>query len=335
MKLYGTIAIYVHAEDILRTPRFWDKLKRAFGGKPDLRTGHQRASLEATAIVEASRDALRKLGATNAVALVIDNTVLFHDRDGKPDDLGDLFLAFHDNSSVFGEGFDELRLAVEHHEAGLHLVMELQARSEHPKGVPALRLVISGRIEALTPRAGEDAEAYRKRAEPIALDTKALELYRAQFTAFVERVRDALAAGMPTARVEVETAEPRIVRPDPNAKQPPPVSPDDRNYDPYLYYYPSPMFFVADALMWSALFSMAMPMHFPVVDQHNHVQGFTDDPGIQDGPTASPAADDGNYWAGDDEAGADTGTDAGDLGGGDGGSFWDSDVGDLGGGDWF
>ena len=106
MKLYGAIAIHVHAVDILRTPRFWDKLKGAFGGKPDLRTGRQRASIEATAIVEASRDALRRLGATNAISLVIDNTVLFHDRDNQPDDLGDLFLAFHDNSSVFGEGFD-------------------------------------------------------------------------------------------------------------------------------------------------------------------------------------------------------------------------------------
>lgn len=341
MKLYGAIAIHVHAEDILRTPRFWDKLKSAFGGKPDLRTGKQRASVEATAIVEASRDALRKLGANNAISLVIDNTVLFHDRDGAPDDLGDLFLAFHDNSSVFGEGFDELRLAVEHHEAGLHHVMELQARSVHPPGVPALRLVISGRVEALNPRAGEDAEGYRKRVEPLAADAKALELYRTQFTAFVDRVRDALAAVMPTARVQVETAEPRIVRPDPNARELQPQTPDSRNYDPYLYYYPSPMFMMADMLMWSALFSMAMPPHFVVVDHGNHVQGFADDPGIQQGPTTPAAADDGNYWAGDNEAGNDAG--GGDAGGHDdgGGGFWGSDDGgggfdgggDFGGGD--
>jgi hypothetical protein len=294
MKLYGAIAIHVHAEDILRAPRIWDKIKRAFGGKPDLRTGHQRASLEATAIVEAARDALRRLGATNAISLVIDNTVLYQDREGRPDDLGDLFLAFHDNSSVFGEGFDELRLAVEHHEAGLHVVMELQARSEHPVGTPAIRLVISGRIEALTPRSGEDAETYRKRVEPIAGDTRAIEVYRAQLTAFVDRVRDELAAAMPTARVEVERAEPRIVRPEPGAKPEAP-NPDASNYDPYLYWYPSPTWAVADAIMWSALFSAAMPPHVVVVDHHNHVQGFADDPGIEHGPTSS-AGDDGNYW---------------------------------------
>jgi hypothetical protein len=341
MKLYGAIAIHVHAEDILRTPRFFEKIKQAFGGKPDLRTGRQRAALEATAIVEAARDALRRLGATNAISLVIDDTVLFQDRDGEPDDLGDLFLAFHDNSSVFGEGFDELRLAVEHREAGLHVVMELQARSVHPRGVPAMRLVISGRVEALTPRRGEDADAYRQRVEPLANDVKALEMYRVQFTAFVDRVRDALATTMPTARVEVETAEPRIVRPDPDAarRDPQQESPDSRGYDPYLYYYPSPMFFVTDMLMWSALFSMAMPPHFTVVDSHNHVQGFADDPGIQSGPTASdaPAGGDDNYWSGDDQAGGDAGGDVGGDAGGDagGGSWWDGDAGggDAGGGD--
>src|SRR5438876_511081 len=112
MKLYATIAVHVQATGILRAPRFLDKLRRAFGGRPDLRTGTMRSAIEATAVVEGVRDAVRKVGANNAISLVIDETVLFHDRDGKPDDLGDLFLAFAENESVFGQGFDELRLAV-------------------------------------------------------------------------------------------------------------------------------------------------------------------------------------------------------------------------------
>ncbi len=100
-----------------------------------------RAAIEATALVEASRDALRRFGANNAVSLVIDDTVLFNDRDNKPDDLGDLFLAFHDNSSVFGTGFDELRVAVEHREAGPHIVLEVQARTVHAATAPAIRII--------------------------------------------------------------------------------------------------------------------------------------------------------------------------------------------------
>jgi hypothetical protein len=346
MKLYGTIAVHVEAADILRAPKFFDKVRRAFGGKPDLRTGKMRAAIESTALVEVARDALRKVGATNAISLVIDQTVLFHDRDNKPDDLGDLFLAFHDNSSVFGQGFDELRLAVEHREAGMHVVIEIQGRSVHARGTPAVRVIVSGRIEALTPKPGEDAEAYRKRAEPIATDPKALELYRAQFEAFVERVRDALAAAMPTAaKVEIEVAEARVVRPDgKEAEQA--QAPDSRAYDPYLAYYPSPLGMVAEVFMWSALFSMMMPPHFVVVDHHNHVQGFADEPGIQSGPTASaePAsASDGNWYEGDAGSGglaeapaSDGGSwwGGGDSGGDGGDSWWGGDSGgDFGGGD--
>ena len=331
MKLYGAIALHVAAEDILRAPRFFEKIKRAFGGKPDLRTGRVRAALEATAVVEATRDALRKVGVSNAVSLVIDDTVLFHDREGLADDLGDLFLAFHDHESVFGQGFRELRLAVEHHEAGLHLVLEIQARPEHPKNAAAARMLVSGRIAALTPKPGEDAESYRTRAEPVATDAKALEVYRMQFSAFVDRVCDALAGAMPTARVEVEVAEPRIVRPDTKIEPQPPAA---RNYDPYDHYYYSPTYAMADMFLWTAMFSMMSPPHYVVVDGGNHYQGHTDDSGIQDGPTDTAAGTDahaGSWW---NDTSADTSPDTADAGGGadvggdSGGSWWD----DAGGG---
>jgi hypothetical protein len=303
MKLYATIAVRVQAAEILRAPRFLDKLRRAFGGRPDLRTGTMRSAIEAAAVVEGVRDALRKLGATNAISLVIDDTVLFHDRDGKPDDLGDLFLAFAENESVFGQGFDELRLAVEHREAGLHLVIEIQARPVHARGAPAIRTVVSGRIEALQPRPGEDAESYRKRAEPAARDAQALEVYRLQFEAFVARLRDAIAAAMPTASAEVETAEARVVRPDPERPAEQPQLPGAPGYDPYIAYYPSPLGFASDMLLWSMLFTMAAPPHYVVVDHGNHIQGFADDPGIQHGPTQA-VVDDGGTWWDNETAGA-------------------------------
>jgi hypothetical protein len=344
MKLYATIAVHVQATEILRAPRLRDKLRRAFGGAPDLRTGTMRSAIEATAVVEGVRDAVRTVGATNAISLVIDQTVLFHDREGKPDDLGDLFLAFAENESVFGQGFDELRVAVEHREAGLHVVIEIQARPVHARSAPAIRTVVSGRIEALTPRPGEDAESYRSRAEPVARDAQALEVYRLQFEAFVERLRAAIAAAMPTAKAEVEAAEARVVRPEPErrADQPQqPERPDAPGYDPYVAYYPSPLGFVPEMLMWSTLFAMASPPHYVVVDHGNHIQGFADDPGIQHGPTQAVADDGGSWWdnetAGAEHNGADHSDHGGHLAGDDfssdgaGADGFSSD--DLGGGD--
>ena len=318
MKLFGQVAVHVKAEEILRSPGFFDKVKKLFGGVPDLRTGKAKASLEATAVVDSVRDALRAIGISNAVSLTVDELVLFQDKEGRKDDLGDLFLAFHEHSSVIGgSGFDLLRLVVEHVEAGLHLVIEVQARSEHAVTDPAVRIIVSGRIRDLEPRKGEDAEAYRARVEPIARDSAGLEVSRLQFESFVARVRDAIAAAMPDGRVEVVAAEARVQRPPKDGRAQPQQDPNARNYDPYDAWYPSPMGMMLSMVMWSSVMSMGMGGHAPhytVVNDHGDPTGHTDDPGIE-------------------HADPDVG-DHGDMGdGGDGGDFGDvgGDFGDAGG----
>jgi hypothetical protein len=280
MKLTGSVAVRVAGEVILRKPRFWDKVKRAFGGEPDLRTGAMRAALEAGAVVDAVRDALISLGATNAVSLVVDDLVLFQDREGRPDDLGDLFLAFHEQSAAIGGEFKLLRLAVEHVEAGLHLILEVQARGEHPAEEAAVRVVIGGRIAAFEPKRGESADAYRARVEPLAKDSATIELARMQFDSFVARVRDAIAAAMPEAHAMVVRAELQVRRPSERpAAEPSPTAP---TYDPYYAYYPSPLWVVSDMIMWSALWSMTMHSHVTVIDHAGHALGNLDSPGISE-----------------------------------------------------
>jgi hypothetical protein len=351
VKLVAAIAIHVPAEDVLRELRFFERIRRAFGGKPDLRTGRVRASIEATAIVEAARDALRLLGVTNAISLSVDDTTLFHDRESKPDDLGDLLVAFHDNESVFGQGFRELRLAVEHHEAGLHLVAEITARSEHAEKAPTVRIVVSGRIAALAPLPSEDADAYRARTQPLVKDAAAFTGYELQFKSFIDRLRDALAASLPVGRVEVEGTETRIVRPSDKPASPQ-TEPDraSRAYDPYDHYYPG--YFAAsamlDVMIWSTIFSHAFHPHYVVVNNANQFEGHADDKGIESGPTAeasdashwneadsatdASATDDSRWGTNEDamntsndqsDSGADSGGDSGgDFGGGgDGGGF--------------
>jgi hypothetical protein len=328
MKLAGTVSVRVKGEDILRKPRFWDKLKATFGGTPDLRTGNRKAALEAAAVVDAVRDALRTLGATNAVSLVIDDLVLFQDRDGRPDDLGDLFLAFHEQSDAIGGDFKLLRLAVEHLEAGLHLVIEVQARGEHPDGEAAVRVVIAGRLHDLEPKKGEDAEAYRRRVEPIAKDTGAIDVARMQFESFVGRVRDAIQRAMPEAEAEVVRAEAQIQRPDPKGREPVQPGPTSPHYDPYDSYYPSPLGTMMNVMMWSAIFSMAMPMHHVTVINHEGAPvGTADTPGIEHadpGPAEAGGDFDSGGDAGGDVSVGDGGAEAGGFdSGGDFGGFFE------------
>lgn len=317
MKLAGIVSIRVKGEDILRKPRFWDKVKSTFGGAPDLRTGQRKAALEAAAVVDSVREALNALGATNAVSLVVDDLVLFQDRDGTPNDLGDLFLAFHEQSDAIGGDFKLLRLAVEHLEAGLHLVIEVQARGEHPADEEAVRVVIAGRLHDLEPRKGEDAATYRARVEPLTKDTGSIEVARMQFESFVSRVRDAVQRAMPEAHAEVVRAEAQIQRP--GGKEQPPASPTSPHYDPYDSYYPSPLGMVMNMMMWSAIFSMAMPPHVTVINQAGAPVGTADQPGIEQ---ADPAPAEAESLTSEPDTGGDVGGDVGgDAGGGDFGDF--------------
>lgn len=322
MKLAGTVTVRVASEDILRQPRFWDKVKSTFGGAPDLRTGRRKAALEAAAVVDSVRDALRTLGATNAVSLVVDDVVLFQDREGRADDLGDLFLAFHEQSDALGGEFQLLRLAVEHLEAGLHLVLEVQARGEHADDEEAVRIVIAGRIHDLEPRKGEDAEAYRARVEPLTKDRGAIEVARAQFESFVTRVRDAIQRAMPEAHADVVRAEAQVQRP--GGKEQAAPAPTSPQYDPYDNYYPSPLGMVMNMMMWSAIFSMAFPPHVTVINHAGEPVGTADQPGIEqaDPAPAEANASEGDFGDAGGEMGGDAGGDfGGDMGGDFGGDF--------------
>src|SRR4029078_3897788 len=129
MRLVAQLYATVPSNVIRRDPTFFEKMKRGLGGGVNLETGEVENQLEASAIVDAVRRALVRLGVGNALSLVIDDTVIFQDTDGNADDLPDLVSALAEHSSVFGQGFRELRFAAEHEEAGLHLVIEARGRT--------------------------------------------------------------------------------------------------------------------------------------------------------------------------------------------------------------
>lgn len=256
MKLYSTVRVVMNEHEILRQPGVLARLRRAFGGEPQLATGRMRSALEAAMLVDALRHALVEVGASDAVALVIDDLVLFEDRDRRPDDLGDLFLAFHDNAAAIATDFRVLRLTVEHVETGVHYVIEIQARTEYAKGEPPVRAIVSGRLAALEPQRGETAEDYRTRVEPIVQDRVAFQIAQASFDSFVARVRDAIARSLPEAQVAI--APPAVAAP-PADKRQRQQRPEDRDYDPHEAYYPNPMssILAASMLGWAFMPGMA------------------------------------------------------------------------------
>jgi hypothetical protein len=316
MRLVGTVAIRVAGSVVTREPTLWEKMKARLGGKVDLATDRVRSELEATAVVDQVRRAMGRLGVDNALSLVVDDQVIFQDSEGRGGDLPELILALTEHVQVFGRGFRELRFAAEHEEAGLHLVIETRARTEHASDEPAALISVGGRLRALEPRSGESPEAYQQRVAPLTRDTVAFETARMQFESFLSRLEDALRAAMPEARVEQVRAEARLVAPPSDRVAPPPPQvrePLHPAYDPFLVYYPSPMGMMLDAMIMSSLLStMAPSPHITVVNPAGNFLGSVEDVAAEPDLLNSDAGV-------DDVSGADDAGDLVDDGGLDGG----------------
>jgi hypothetical protein len=343
MRLVGQIHITVRGDIVLRDPSWWEKVKRGLGSRVDLETNEVKNGIEATTIVDAVRRALGRLGVGNALSLVIDDTVIFQDSEGKPDDLPDLVIALSEHASVFGRGFRELRFAAEHEEAGLRLVIETRARTRHRKDEPAAIVSVGGRLAELEPARGESAEAYRSRVDPLIKDPSRFEGARHAFESFVQRLEGALGAMLPDADVVEKKAETRLVRAPDGAVATPPQK-EDRplapGYDPYLHYYPSPMGTMLDAMIFASVMHMMMPPPMMLVSPLGSPLGsvaevqarpeLASDEHVARADGALANDDHGGGHGGASDGDGDAGS-AGEQGSGDGGAWWD-DSGDSGGG---
>jgi hypothetical protein len=325
MRLVATIGIYVSGSLIERQPSLWEKLKQGLGGRVDLGTDRMKVELEATAVVDQVRRSLQRLGVDNALSLVIDDTVIYQDTAGKAGDLPDLVIALSEHASVFGRGFRELRFAAEHEEAGLHLVIETRARTEHKADEPAAVVSVGGRLRALEPRPGEAPEAYRARVEPLTKDTVAFETARMQFESFANRLEDALRAAIPEGRVEQLRAEAKLVKATPRtpAERPDEIrDPVHPAYDPFMRYYPSPMGLMLDAMIISSFMHAFHPS--PAIFVTNPMGtnlGTTQEVAAQPERLEADPGDPGSGGSDIDHAWSDAGGDDGGPGLDDGGGY--------------
>jgi hypothetical protein len=333
VRLQSEIDLFLPGETLQRSPSLWERVRGAFGGKLDLSTDRAKLAMEATAVVTQVRTALTRLEINNAVSLVIDDTVLFTDTEGRPDDLGDLMLALSEHASLFGQGFKSIRFAVEHEIAGLHVLVETQCLGEHGKSEAAAKIRMGGRIVDLEPKSGETADAYRARVTPIAQDPALIEGYKRQYEAFVAKLADAIRASFPEGRVAEHDPQAKVVRPQAEAPAGAPLQPGHPAYDPYAYYYPSPLEGVLSTLLIASFLSSALwSPAIVVVHPSGALIGGANDLESHTSELGADAKDPGLLLSGDDEDDDDDGDDddADDDADDDGGDY---DGGDYGGGD--
>lgn len=203
MRFVSRIDLYLPSDVIERSPTLWDKLQSLWT-TVDLRTDRERNKVEAVTIVYDFRRVLDDLGIDNARSLVIDGETVFHDQRGEPGDLPNLILALSEHTAIFGSGAQELRLSVEHEEAGLRMVVEVTTLSEPRRGAASARVSVLGEVVELDPRPGERAADYRARVHALIAEQSRVVL-RLQFGSFISRLESALARHFPEARISITT----------------------------------------------------------------------------------------------------------------------------------
>jgi len=196
--------LFLPGDIVERAPGFWDRLKSIWA-PVDLASDRVHDRIEAATFVYELRNALEALDIHNARSLVVDGVTVFHDARGVDGDLPDLVLALSDHVSLFGDQSQELKLSVEHEEAGLRMILDATVTSEHGRDAPSACVVVVGQLAELDPRPGETAEAYRERLAPYVADATLAKTLRLQFGAFVARVQEALARTFAETRVEVSS----------------------------------------------------------------------------------------------------------------------------------
>ena len=204
MRFVSRIDLYLPADIIERSPTAWDKLQSLWT-TVDLRTDRERNKVEAVTIVYDFRRVLDDLGIDNARSLVIDGETVFHDQRGEPGDLPSLILALSEHTAIFGSGVQELRLSVEHKEAGLQLVLEVTVVSEYSRGAASARVSVLGEVIEFEPMPGESADAYQARVHPLVAEPSRRLALRLQFGSFISRLESALERRFSEARIAVTT----------------------------------------------------------------------------------------------------------------------------------
>lgn len=258
MRFLGNIALSVSGEVVRREVGFWERFKKVFSKTREQDQQDARALMTTAHLLSGVKRVLDGVGITNAVRLVIDGRVLFEDKAGKSDDVGELFAAFYENEELYGRAFRELWLVVEHEDGGLAMVMTLKARGDGARDVARVDVVVSARLDLR--EAFEAGTLGSRFSTPVQA-----EAHRLQFERFLGKVSEALAQAMPEVEVSRPAASTRLVRPGVVGGPP-------REEDPWTTVHAEPSA-EAEAALWELVMGWAWHPDYAVIDRQGAVIG--------------------------------------------------------------
>ncbi len=354
------LSIDLPSQETNRTSSLFEWVGSLFGSKPDLRSGQEQLTVSGNSLLEGLYGALRDNGVEDAIALLVDKKVIYHDKEGHRRDLRLMAVAAQE-SGVMDKNFKEMHLVMSTEHVGLNVLVDVKIRSLNTLGEPEVQILLSGRPEVLTAGKDENPASYAERVRAFAADPHQLEALRLTLDSFAARLADAARRHLPVVHVDHRPAHIQLLRPDKasltamNGTQAGeggaslrdvPARAGRAGGDVYGTYYYDPYWDLTNYLMWSTLLHSHHHTSVVYVDRTGSEvpAGGGDTGGVHvgeggvsvDSSAIESAPDSGVDWGGsetsDSWGGSDT-SDAGGWGGSDTGGDSGWGAGDAGGGD--
>jgi hypothetical protein len=210
--LRSRIIVDLPSVEVLRSKTLGEAFRSLFGAQIDLRTGHEEVTVTGLALVQSLVQGFQRAGITNAIALVVDNRVVYKDPIDQGNDLP-LIMAACMQTRLMQRKFGEMHLVVSHAENGMFLIADVRIQREVMMGQAEMVVDVSGRVDDLRVHKGESAYAYAERVRAFARAPQAAEAWRRAFHVIVQRIAGCLGAELPGARIAVEPVRLQLIRP--------------------------------------------------------------------------------------------------------------------------
>jgi hypothetical protein len=286
-------------------------VRTLFGAEIDLRSGREELTIGAFSLLEGTWRAFQRVGVHDAISFLVDKRVIYLDTNEVTHDL-DLVWQSAGDRGVLDAKFKEMHLVCTHHEGGLHVLFDVRVTADVVLGDAEMVVDVSARPEELRIQAGETAEAFSARVKQFSADEGKIEQHRLYLDDMVRELGAALEREIVGARVLVDRAEVKVVRP--GARQiakfgklgfggsvaqaqyrPTPSAARTGAYaDPFVYYWYDPYW---DLTSWILIDAMLHDHHWSHASHVHVVDGGGSE--LFTGASASDYASSADGWGSD------------------------------------
>lgn len=210
--LQASITVDLPSVETQRQKSFLQKVGAVLGVSYDLKDGMEELTIGSFSLVDGLTKAFVEAEIDNAIAFLVDNTVVYNDTEQVSNDIDELLRAAQ-SKGILDQTFQEMFLVLEHAEGGVHYIFDVRIKNRVSTGVEEMAVSVSGRLERLRIKPGETALAYATRLREFMMEPTEVEIYRSLFQGKVDHVAVSLQQHFRTSKITRTDARYQIIKP--------------------------------------------------------------------------------------------------------------------------